>query len=436
VALVSSQTGRNDSGTDPFGANRNELFIALKPYDTWPVRRPKAALVEDFSARLRREIPGASFNFTQPIIDMVTEAVTGTSADLAVIITGPDLEQLRRYAEQALEVVRTIPGSADASLEQESDQAQLRIDLDRAQLARYGIRVRDVQDTIEMAVGGRATSMLVEDERRFPITVRFAPEARADAGAIGNILVPTHEGGRVPLSQIASLRVADGATIIARRENRRMISVRTNIRGRDQGSFVAEAQQRFKDAVKLRQGYYVDWGGQFENLQRARRRLAIILPVTIAIIFALLFLAFRTASDAGLVLLNVPFSLVGGIVALWLRGINLSVSAAVGFISLFGVAVMSGVLMIAEINRRREAGASVETAVVDGALAQMRPVLMMIVVAMLGMLPAAVATGIGSDVQRPLATVVVGGLVSTLVLTLVALPVLYSMAARRRGAEE
>ena len=432
VALVSSQTGRNDSGTDPYGPNRNEFFVALKPYDAWPVRRPKAALVEELSAKLRREIPGAFFSFTQPIIDNVTEAVTGSPADLAVIISGPDLAQLRRCAHQALDVVRRVPGAADTSLEQEPDQAQLRIDIDRVQLARYGIRVRDVQDTIELAIGGRAVSTLFEGERRFPITVRFAPEARADATAIGNILIATREGGRVPLSQIADIRVGDGATIIARRDNRREVSVRTNIRGRDQGSFVAEAQRRLEAAVKLPQGYRVEWGGQFENLQRARRRLAFILPVTIAIIFALLFFAFRSARDAGLVLLNVPFSLVGGVVALWLRHINLSVSAAVGFISLFGVAVMSGVLVIAEINRRREEpGVGVETAVVGGALAEMRPVLMMIVVAMLGMLPAARATGIGSDVQRPLATVVVGGLLSTLLLTLVALPALYRVAAGR-----
>ena len=433
VALVSSQTGRNDSGTDPYGPNRNEVFVALKPYDTWPVRRPKAALVEEFSARLHGEIPGAFFSFTQPIIDNVTEAVTGSPADLAVIISGADLGELRRYARQTLDLVGRVPGAADTSLEQESDQAQLRIDVDRAQLARYGIRVRDVQDMIELAVGGRAVSSLFEGERRFPITVRFAPEARVDAAAIGNILVTTREGGRVPLSQVASLRVADGATIIARRENRRTISVRTNIRGRDQGSFVAEAQRRFDQAVRLPRGYRVEWGGQFENLERARKRLAFILPVTIAIIFALLFFAFRSAVDAGLVLLNVPFSLVGGIVALWLRHINLSVSAAVGFISLFGVAVMSGVLVIAEINRRRqEPGVAVETAAVQGALAQMRPVLMMIIVAMLGMLPAARATGIGSDVQRPLATVVVGGLLSTLLLTLLALPALYCLTAGRR----
>jgi cobalt-zinc-cadmium resistance protein CzcA len=247
------------------------------------------------------------------------------------------------------------------------------------------------------------------------------------------VLVPTREGGRVPLAQLARLTFVSGASIIARRENRRQITVRTNIRGRDQGSFVAEAQKRFERGMKLPPGYEVSWGGQFENLERARKRLTVILPITVGIIFVLLFITFGNPRDAGLVLMNVPFSLVGGIVALYLRGINLSVSAAVGFISLFGVAVMSGVLVIAEINRLRRSNPDVEiaNAIVEGSLAQMRPVLMMVLVALLGMIPAARASGIGSDVQRPLATVVVGGLFSTLFLTLVALPALYALRLRR-----
>ena len=432
VLEVASQTGRNDDGTDPYGPNRNELFVALKPYDEWGHGKVKADLVEELSKRLKTGIPGGFFSFTQPIIDNVTEAVTGSPADLAVIITGSDLAELRRLGTQTLEVLRQVPGAADTGIEQEEDQSQLRIRLDRQSLARYGLNVRDVQDVIELAIGGRTVSTFFEGERRFDITVRYVPEARTDPSAIGNILVTTREGGRVPLSQLAGIEVASGASIIARRENRRQISVRTNIRGRDQGGFVADAQQRFEHDVKLPQGYTVDWGGQFENLARARKRLALILPVTIGVIFALLFFAFGNTTYAGLVLLNVPFSLVGGILALYFRGINLSVSAAVGFISLFGVAVMSGVLVVSEINRRREEnGADARTAVIQGALAQMRPVLMMIVVAMLGMVPAARATGIGSDVQRPLATVVVGGLISTLVLTLFALPALYWLVACR-----
>jgi heavy metal efflux system protein len=432
VREVASQTGRNDDGTDPYGPNRNELFVALTPYDTWASGKVKADLVEEFSQRLKNAIPGGFFSFTQPIIDNVTEAVTGSPADLAVIITGPDLTNLRRLGNQTLDMLRQVPGAADTGIEQEEDQAQLRLRVDRQALARYGINVRDVQDVIELAIGGRTVSTFFDGERRFDITVRYVPEARTDPSAIGTILVVTREGGRVPLSQLADIRVVNGASIIARRENRRQISVRTNIRGRDQGGFVADAQQRFDHEVKLPAGYQVDWGGQFENLARARRRLAFILPVTIAVIFVLLFFTFGSTTDAGLVLLNVPFSLVGGILALYIRGINLSVSAAVGFISLFGVAVMSGVLVVSEINRKRtEHNTPARDAVIQGALAQMRPVLMMIVVALLGMVPAARAIGIGSDVQRPLATVVVGGLLSTLVLTLFALPALYGLVACR-----
>jgi cobalt-zinc-cadmium resistance protein CzcA len=431
VKQVSSQTGRNDDGTDPYGPNRNEFFVALTPYDTWAAGKRKADLVEELSARLRQQIPGGFFSFTQPIIDNVTEAVTGSPADLAVIITGPDLQELRQLGRQTLAVLKTVPGAADTGIEQEEDQAQLRIRIDRQAVARYGLNVRDVQDVVELAIGGHSASTYFDGERRFDITVRYIPAARTDAGAIGGILVSTKSGERVPLNQLASIQFVSGASIIARRENRRMISVRTNIRGRDQGGFVADAQRQFDARVKLPAEYTVDWGGQFENLARARRRLAFILPLTIAVIFGLLFFAFGSVVDAGLVLLNVPFSLVGGIAALYLRGINLSVSAAVGFISLFGVAVMSGVLVVTDIKRRRLENTPARDAVVQGALAQMRPVLMMIIVAMLGMVPAARASGVGSDVQRPLATVVVGGLCSTLLLTLFALPALSWILARR-----
>lgn len=434
VKLVSSQTGRNDSGTDPYGPNRNEIFVALKPYDTWPSGVNKAKLIETLSKRLNSEIPGASFSFTQPIIDNVTEAVTGSAADLAVILSGPDLVQLRKMAKDTLEVIRKVPGAADSAIEQEADQPQLRIRIDRQAVARYGINVRDVQDVIELAIGGQAAGALFDGERRFDLTVRYIPEARTDVASIGNILVPTREGGRVPLNQLARIEVVNGNSIIGRRENRRQITVRTNVRGIDQGTFVKKAQKAFDEHIKVPAGYDVDWGGQFENLSRAQRRLAFILPVTIAIIFVLLFFMFGRVSYAGLVLMNVPFSLVGGILFLWMRNINLSVSAAVGFISLFGVAVMGGVLVIAEINRLRRSDPNLEVhqAIVQGSSAQLRPVLMMIMVALLGMVPAARASGIGSDVQRPLATVLVGGLLSTLFLTLIALPSMYALIARRQ----
>jgi cobalt-zinc-cadmium resistance protein CzcA len=433
VLYVMSQTGRNDSGTDPFGPNRNELLVGLKSYKDWPKGKTKRDLVEELNRALLDAIPGATFNFTQPIIDTSTEMATGSSADLAVIISGPDLGRLRELARQTLGMLERVRGAADASIEQEGEQSQLQIRVKREAVARHGINVSDVQDIIELAIGGRAVSSVFEGERRFDITARYAPQYRVDAEAIGRILIPARDGGRIPLAQLADISAVNGATIIARRENQRQISIRTNIRGRDQGGFAAEAQRRFREEIKLPEGYQAAWGGMFENLERARKRLLLILPLTIALIFGLLFSAFGRSSYAGLVLMSVPFSLIGGICGLWVRGINLSVSAAVGFISLFGVAVMSGVLVVSEINNQRAANdANVLEAVINGSIKQMRPVLMMIIVAMLGMIPAARAVGIGSDVQRPLATVVVGGLLSTLFLTLLALPCIYYLAFRAR----
>ncbi len=433
VMLVGSQTGRNDSGTDPFGPNRNEFLITLKPYAGWPAGRTKTDLVNDLRRELNREIPGIQLNFTQPIIDTVTEAVTGSSADLAVIVRGRDLTELRKLAEQTLAMIRTLPGSADSSIEQEADQPGLRIQIDRARTARYGLNVDDLARVIESALGGAAIGSVFEGDRRFDIAVRYAREYRGDTGRLGQILIRTADGGQVPLSQLAEIAIVNGPSIILRRENERAIAVRTNIVGRDQGGFVEEAQRRFSREIALPAGYQVNWGGQFENLDRARRRLYLIIPVTIAIIFSLLFFAFNSTSSAFLVLLNVPFSMVGGILLLYLRGINLSVSAAVGFISLFGVAVMSGVLYISEINRRRkEDDLPLLEAVILGAKYQLRPRLILILVALLGMVPAARAVGIGSDVQRPLATVVVGGLASTLLLTLLALPSLYYLVESRK----
>ncbi|MCS6954017.1 MAG: CusA/CzcA family heavy metal efflux RND transporter [Bryobacterales bacterium] len=434
VRDVASQAGRNDAGTDPFGPNRIEFLITLQPYAEWPRGRTKAMLVEELARLFSEQAPGASYNITQPIIDTVTEAVTGSSADLAILFTGPDLHTLRQLARRALEIVKQIPGAADSSIEQEERQPQLVLEVNRTEMARYGVRVRDLQELIELAIGGRTVSTLYDGDRRFDITVRYIPEARADARAIAGMLVATPSGARVPLGQLATVRVVDGESIIARSENRRMISVRTNIRGRDQGGFAAEVRRRIEQEIPLPDGYAVEWGGQFENMARAKARLSIALPVTVFLIFVLLFFAFRNAQDSLIVMLTVPFSFVGGIGLLALRGIHLSVSAAVGFVSLFGVAVMSGVLMLTEVNRRRrQPGAELRQMLIEACVAQMRPVLMMVVVAMLGMIPAARATGIGSDVQRPLATVVVGGLASTLALTFVGLPALYYLVARWRA---
>ena len=433
MKFVSSQTGRQDSNTEPFGPNRNEFLVALKPYPTWKRGRTKSALVEELASRLRAYVPGVKFSFTQPIIDMVTEAVTGSSADLAVIFTGADMGELRRLAEKALEIVQKSRGAVDCAIEQDADQSQLRITMDRESVARYGLNIGDVQDVIELAIGGRAVSTLYEGNRRFDITVRYIAEARKDINTIRDIMVMTPDGSHVPLSQLAAISIENGASIITRRDNRRQVSVRTNIRGRDQGSFVAETQRRISAAISLPTGYRIEWGGQFENLARASRRLKIIIPLTLLLMFGILFFAFESVVDAALVLLNVPFALVGGVAALFMRGIPFSVSAAVGFVSVFGVSIMTGVLFIAEVNRLRvESGIAIKDAVVSAALVRLAPNFLLILVALLGMVPAATATGIGSDIQRPMATVIVGGLISTLILALVAMPSLYYLASRKR----
>ncbi|MCY1063856.1 CusA/CzcA family heavy metal efflux RND transporter [Nannocystis sp. RBIL2] len=437
VRRVASQTGRNDSGTDPYGPNRNEFLVDLQPYETWPKGQVKADLVEALARRLRAAIPGATFSFTQPILDNATEAATGSSADLAIILRGPDLDELRRLAVQSRALVAGIAGAADTAIEQEAAQEQLRLRLRRADMARYGVDVSDVQQLVSLAIGGRPIATVYEGSRRFAAALRFIPEARASGEAIGRLMITPRRGGRVPLAEVADIELVEGATIIARRENHRQVTVRTNIRGRDQGSFVAEAQRRLQATLQLPPGYRVEWGGQFENLARARRRLVVILPLTLGIILSLLCFTFRSLRWALLVLACVPFSLLGGVLALWLRGIHLSVSAAVGMVSLFGVAVMSGVLLVESI-RAVAAGGDAGEDTVQGAARAVRPLLLMILVALLGMVPAARATGIGSDVQRPLATVVVGGLVSTLFLTLLVLPCAASLVRPRQrdGAKD
>jgi cobalt-zinc-cadmium resistance protein CzcA len=433
VKFVSSQTGRQDSNTEPFGPNRTEFLVALTSYSSWKSGRTKAKVVEEISARLRDRVPGVALSFTQPIIDMVTESVTGSSADLAIIFTGSDLAELRGLATKALAIVRRIRGAADSAVEQDADQAQLKIIMDREAVARFGLNVADVQNVIELAIGGRAVSTMYEEDRRFDIAVRYIAEARSDIQTIGDISIMAPNGRRVPLSQLATIVVEDGASIITRRENRRQISVRTNIRGRDQGGFAAEAQRRIAAEIVLPAGYQVAWGGQFENLSRASRRLSLIIPLTILLMFGLLYGFLESAVDAGLVLLNVPLSFFGGIVALFIRGIPLSVSAAVGFVSVFGVAVMLGVLFIADINRiRGESGKRAEDAIVDAAQSQLASRFQLILIALLGIVPAATASGIGSDIQRPMATVIFGGLISIMILAPIAMPCLYYLISRKR----
>lgn len=432
VNVVLTQLGRNDDGTDPYGPNRLEILVGLRDYSTWIHDTSKEVLLLKMKRELEEAVPSALISFSQPILDNVTEAVTGSVADLAILINGEDLNFMRQKADSILQIIKTIPGASEYGIEQEGDQAQLAVDIDRNAVARFGINVSDIQRMIEAAIGGKTTSKLYDGERRFDIVVRYSPAYRASIEAIRSMVVASPTGGRIPLSILASIKLVDGPTIIQRQDGKRQISVRTNIRGRDQGSFVAEAQQKVNAAIQFPRGYSLDWGGQFENLTRAAQRLALVIPLTIGIIFLILFAMYRSVWQVGVAMSCIPFALIGGILALILRGYSFNVSAGVGLISLFGVSIIAGVLFVSRTNRLIEDdGWELARAVERAAVIQLRPNLMTMLLALLGLIPAARATGIGSDVQRPLATVIVGGLTSALLLTPLVLPSLYYMLGKR-----
>jgi len=426
VHVVLAQLGRNDDGTDPYGPNRLEILVGLKDYDAWPGDTTKEQLLLNIKNGLESTIPSAQISFSQPILDNVTEAITGSVADLAVLLNGQDLKLMRTKADSMLRIIKDVTGASEYGIEQEGDQAQLNITIDRERAARYGINVSDLQRMVEAAIGGRAISKLYDGVQRFGIVVRYGNEYRGSLDAIQHIEVPSPTGGRIPLAQIASIGLIDGPTIIYRQDGQRQISVRTNIRERDQGGFAAEAQRKVNAKITMPKGYSVRWGGQYENLSRAALRLAIVIPVTIAIILAMLFLLYRDARQVLVVFFCIPFSLIGGLLALLARGYHFNVSAGVGFVSLFGISVMSGVLFVSRTNHLREdRGMDILSAVREAAVIQLRPRLMTILLALLGLIPATLHFGVGSDVQRPLATVIVGGLACSLVLTLLCLPSLY-----------
>jgi cobalt-zinc-cadmium resistance protein CzcA len=431
VKAVLTQLGRNDDGTDPYGPNRLEILVGLKPYSTWVSDTTKEDLLVKIRNELEQSVPSALVSFSQPILDNVTEAVTGSVADLAILINGEDLHLMREIADSILTIVKGIQGATEYGIEQEADQAQLAIEVDRTATARFGINVSDIQRMIEAAIGGKAISKLYDGAKRFDIVVRYGAEFRGSIEAVRNLMVSSPTGGRIPMSELASIKLVDGPTIIQREDGMRQISVRTNIRGRDQGSFVDEARAKVSTVVSLPKGYNISWGGQFENLARAEQRLAIVIPLTIGIIFLVLFVLYRNARKAIIALASIPFALTGGILALLMRGYHFNVSAGIGFISLFGVSIIAGVLFVSRTNRLMEdSGLDMAEAVQRAARIQLRPNMMTMLLALFGLMPAALATGIGSDIQRPLATVIVGGLFSALILTLLALPSLYLVLER------
>jgi len=420
---ILTQLGRPEDGTDPKGFNNLEVLIDLNPKDTWHYR-DKDELVEAMQKRLA-VFPGLQFNFSQVIQDNVEEAISGVKGEIAIKIFGEDLKVLQEKANQITRILRSIEGATDVAAEQQSGLAQMVISIDRAKIARYGININDVENVIAMAVGGQSATQMLEGERRFDVTVRLAAPARDSVGAIEDITVLSPDGSRIPLAELAEIKINQGASRISREDNMRRIAIKCNLIGRDQGSFVDEAQQKVEEQVVLEPGYRIVWSGQFENQQRAMKRLSFIVPVSLVLIFILLFWAFQSLKSASLIVMNVPFAMVGGLVALLLTGIHLSVSAAVGFIALFGIAVQNGVILLTQINHLRREGIPLQEAILHGSVSRLRPVVMTALMAILGLLPAALSTSVGSETAKPFAVVIIGGLITATLLTLTMLPALY-----------
>ena len=432
VAGVVTKLGRPDLATEAMGIHQGDLYVLLKPSEEWTTGRDKDALIEALDAELSK-LPGVSYNFTQPMAMRLDETISGVKADVAVKLFGEDLAVLESTAGAIARILEEVPGAADVQAEKLSGAAQLQIDLRRDALARYGLDVGDLRELIETAVGGKVATTLIDGQRRFDVVVRFPEALRNDPDRIRALPVLAPGGERLFLRDLADVRVERAADLISRENNQRRIVIQSNVRGRDIGSFVAEARARIAAAVPLPTGYLITWGGQFENQERATRRLFVVVPMALLLIFALLFVMFGSVRYALLILLNVPFALVGGIAALWVRSLPLTLSASIGFIALFGIAVLNGVVMISYVNRLREQGRRLVEAVREGARTRFRPVLMTALVASLGFLPMALSTQPGAEVQRPLATVVIGGLITSTFLTLFVLPLLYLLMERNRA---
>lgn len=425
VKTVISKTGRAEVATDPMSVDFSDLYVALKPHDEWTTTKDKTELVEIMSKALEERVPNATVSFSQPIELRVAELISGVRSDVAIKLYGDDLDVLKEKADEIVKSVQGVSGAEDVKAEATSGLPQLQIKPDRAAIARYGLNVEDVNDLVESVVAGKEAGQVFEGEQRFNLVVRLNEESGKNIESIKNLLLTAPNGSRVPLSQVADIALVEGAAQISREDTRRRIGVELNVRGRDIGSFVTEAQAKIEKEVQLPPGYYLKWGGTFENLQRASERLLIVVPIALFLIFVLLYTTFNSIKQALLIYTGIPFAIVGGIVALAVRGMPFSISAGVGFIALFGVAVLNGVVMVSFINQLREEGKSVADAVAEGAMTRLRPVLMTALVASLGFIPMAIATSAGAEVQRPLATVVIGGLITSTLLTLLILPTLY-----------
>jgi cobalt-zinc-cadmium resistance protein CzcA len=433
VASVFSRTGSPEVATDPMAIDQSDVYVTMKPIDQWPTRRGKDDLIDAMQKRLQEEAPGAVYSFSQPIQMRMQELMEGGSrSDIAIKLYGDDLDTLRQKADQIAAVVRKVPGAADVNAERVAGLPYLRIRIRREALARHGLDESDVLDTIE-AIGGKPVGEIVEGNRRFTLQVRFPQEQRASADAISNLRVGDGEGHFIPLAQLADIQDEEGPAQISRENGQRRISVGVNVRGRDLAGFVADAQKAVTAKVKIPSEYQLEWGGQFEQLESASQRLMIVVPAALTLIFVLLYLNFQAALPALLIFLNIPLAATGGIVALLVRGMPFSISAGVGFIALFGIAVLNGIVLLTYIRELQQKELPIELAVEQGAEIRLRPVLMTALVASLGFIPMAVSHGAGAEVQRPLATVVIGGLATSTLLTLLVLPALYLWIERRKS---
>ncbi|TDQ80258.1 efflux RND transporter permease subunit [Sphingobacterium yanglingense] len=433
VTYIMVQAGRNDDGTDPWTASHFEVSIGIKPYKEWPKGKTKYDLIDELAA-VYDSMPGFTVGFSQPMIDGVMDKISGAHSELVVKVYGDDFKETRRIAEEVLGTLATIPGAVDLDIDQEPPLPQLQIHADRDKIAQYGLNVSDVAELIEVAIGGKAVSQLFIGHKVYDIICRYSEASRNTPEKISNLMLTSQTGAKIPLSQIADVRLSTGESTITREMNKRHLTVKLNVRNRDLNSLLAEAQQAIDKHVEYdHDKYHISWGGQFENQNRAYERLAVIVPLALAIMFILLYSAFGSFRQAGLLMSIVPLALFGGMLALNVRGMSLNVSSAVGFIALFGVAIQNGVIMISHINELRRKGYDLSRSVIEGAAHRFRPVLMTATVAVLGLFPASLATGIGSDVQRPLATVIVYGLLFSTIITLFALPALYYLVERKWG---
>ncbi|MCV4264092.1 CusA/CzcA family heavy metal efflux RND transporter [Pseudomonas capsici] len=439
VERVFARTGTAEIAADPMPPNISDSYVMLKPADQWPdPKKSRETLIAELQAAAA-SVPGSNYELSQPIQLRFNELISGVRSDVAVKVFGDDMDVLNQTANRIAATLQKVSGASEVKVEQTTGLPVLTINIDRDKAARYGLNMGDVQDAIAIAVGGRQAGTLYDGDRRFDMVVRLSEKLRTDVNGLSNLLIPVPASpvsgnsqiGFIPLSQVASLDLILGPNQISRENGKRLVIVSANVRGRDLGSFVEEAGQSIGEQVTIPPGYWTSWGGQFEQLQSAAQRLKIVVPVALLMVLALLFMMFNNLRDGLLVFTGIPFALTGGILALWLRDIPLSISAGVGFIALSGVAVLNGLVMIAFIRNLREEGFSLAKAIHEGALTRLRPVLMTALVASLGFIPMALATGTGAEVQRPLATVVIGGILSSTILTLLVLPALYQWAYRR-----